>query len=209
MEKRLNAKGVFTVEKLYSLSSMELRQIWGGINGERFYKYLRGEHFELDHQVNQSIGHSHVLPPEKRNMHEAYFIFNKLLNKAAIRLRKIQSWTQKISIRIRYTDGRRWGADVKLFECQDTLSLQAAADTLWNKAPKGAPLKLSITFSDFIRENERTLSLFENKKREDLSQIMDSLNQRFGKNSIFFGSIAESLDSAPNRIAFSNIPEAE
>ncbi|OFZ10947.1 MAG: hypothetical protein A2Z20_08845 [Bdellovibrionales bacterium RBG_16_40_8] len=209
MAERLNKSGVYTVEKLYACSIDELRRIWGGIGGERFYKWLRGEDIEIIHNENQSIGHSHVLPPIQRNPKDAYQVGHKLLHKAAVRLRKLGSWTRHMAIGVRNMDNSSTWGELKMLECQDTFTLQEAFEQIWRTLLFKKPLKVSVTLSHLVHENERTFSFFENPKRERLSHTIDALNSRFGKNTIYLGSIHESLDSAPTRIAFSSIPDIE
>jgi DNA polymerase-4 len=209
MEKRLHAHGIYTVEKLYQSSLADLRKVWGGIGGERFYKWLRGENLEVEYDINKTIGHSHVLPPHERTMTGAFNVLNKLINKAAVRLRKIQSWTKRVSISVRYVDRSSWSADVKLLECQDTFTLQEALSLMWQGARPGTPLKVGVTLSDFVHERERNLSFFSHDRRETVSRTMDALNTRFGKNTVYLGSIAHSLESAPLRISFTSIPEVD
>ena len=89
MEKRLQQGGIRTMEQLLALDREQLHAVWGGIGGEKLWHWLRGEDFgdpELEHQ--KSIGHSHVLSPELRTPEGAYAVANKLLHKAAMRLRK-------------------------------------------------------------------------------------------------------------------------
>ena len=40
-----------------------LRDIWGGVEGERFWQKLRGEDVQLRETSTSSISHSHVLAP--------------------------------------------------------------------------------------------------------------------------------------------------
>lgn len=207
MEKRLNAQGIHSVEKLYSLSVHEMRSIWGGLGGERFYKWLRGEDLELSYEKNKSVGHQHVLPPELRTMKGAYHVGLKLLNKAGVRLRRLNAWASHISIRVKYVDRTYWANDAKILECQDTLSLQEAFSFLWQTVTPETPLKISVTLSHLVHESERSFSFFENKKRLDLSRAADAINERYGPYTVHFGGIHEALSSAPTRIAFSNIPE--
>ena len=41
-----------------------MRDIWGGIVGERFHAWLHGEQVEEPATHRSSVGHSHVLPPD-------------------------------------------------------------------------------------------------------------------------------------------------
>jgi DNA polymerase-4 len=209
MEVRLNSYGVHSIERLYKLSMNELRTIWGGVGGERFYKWIRGEDLEISCRENQSIGHEHVLPPKFRNSEGVYNVGQRLLNKAAARLRKINSWTKHMSIYVRYTDRTYWEGDAKFLECQDSFTLQEIFNQIWKDYKNRTPLKIAITLNNLVLETERTFSFFENPKRIELSRVMDGLNQRYGKNTIYLGSVAEVLGSAPTRIAFSSIPEFE
>jgi DNA polymerase IV len=209
MERRLNQHSVYTVEKLYSLSVHEMRNIWGGVGGERFYKWIRGENLELSFNESQSISHQHVLPPKYRSTNGAYAIGQKLLSKAAQRLRKIESYTRHLSVSVRYIDRSKWWGELRMLECQDNFTLQEAFDQIWSKVKKGAPIKITICLTHFVHESERTFSFFENPKRVKLSRTMDSLNARFGKNTVYLGSVHSVLDSAPTRIAFSSIPDFE
>jgi DNA polymerase IV len=47
------------------------------------------------------------------------------------------------------------------------------------------------------------------EKRKRLNQALDALNQRFGKNAVYFGGAHDAVDSTPMRIAFTRIPEPE
>ena len=87
-EKRLNEKGLHTMDHLLALDCEQAGEIWGSVWGQRLWHWLRGEDFEmaeLEHQ--KSISHSHVLAPEMRTPEKAWAVAHKLLHKAAMRLR--------------------------------------------------------------------------------------------------------------------------
>lgn len=114
-----------------------------------------------------------------------------------------------MSLAVKFTNRQYWWDDRKMLECQDTFTLQEVFDQMWAGLSAGMPIKVVVTLSDLVSDNERTFSFFENPKRIKLSHTMDALNQRFGKNTIYLGSVSEVLDSAPTRIAFSSIPDME
>jgi Ser/Thr protein kinase RdoA (MazF antagonist) len=59
---------------------------------------------------------------------------------------------------------------------------------------------------NLVPDELHTLSLFEDdKKRHRISTVVDELNQRYGKNAVYFGGIHSVLDSAPTRISFTSI----
>ncbi len=207
MEQRLLRRGIKTMEQLYALDSDQMRRIWGGVGGNRFYRWMRGEDFEIETGKHKSIGHQHVLPPALRTPAGGYAIAQKLLSKAAVRLRKIDHWATGLSLYVRYTDRTRWREEIQMLECQDTLSLLEALAKLWEKSPKGFPMKIAVTLFHLIPETERTFSFFEDKKRLNLSRAMDALNSKYGRNTVYFGGIHNVRTSAPTRIAFSSIPD--
>ncbi|RIK59398.1 DNA polymerase, partial [candidate division KSB1 bacterium] len=87
MNTRLLKHGVYTVQQLCALSKIEMSKIWGGIIGERFWHWLRGDDLPEIATQRRTVGHSHVLPPELRNDEGAYAVAKKLVHKAAARLR--------------------------------------------------------------------------------------------------------------------------
>ena len=53
-----------------------------------------------------------------------------------------------------------------------------------------------------------TLPLFpEDRLRERLAKAMDSINARFGQNTVYFAEIHKVRQSAPTRISFTQIPD--
>ena len=72
MEKRLHQHGIRTVKSFCEASKDPLRQVWGGVGGERMYNALRGEFVYRAPTNKSTVGHSHVLPPEERNEASAF-----------------------------------------------------------------------------------------------------------------------------------------
>lgn len=208
MEARLWQHQVKTVEQLLNLSIPQMRAVWGGVGGERFYKWLRGENLEVFHQEHQSVGHSHVLSPQLRNQKGAKAVGEKLIYKAGVRLRKIESWASAMALSVRYVDRSRFSTDVRMLECQDSLTLLEAFRLLWaEQRDLKAPLKVSITLFNLIHDTERTFNFFESAQRKNLTLAMDNINVKHGKNTIYFGSAHDIQMAAPTCIAFSSIPE--
>ena len=209
MEQRLFEQNIRTMEQLIALDQMGMRKVWKGIWGDRMYQWLRGVDLELGESARHSISHSHVLPPAFRNDKGALAVLQKLTQKAAMRLRKLDLWTGRVSVSVRFLDRTGWSKEVKMLECQDTQTLLEVVRTSWKERPRKAPLKVSVWFTDLVEGHERTFSLFENKKRQELSKALDRLNVKYGKDTLYFGGTHEVKSAAPTRIAFTNIPEAE
>lgn len=210
MEKRIMRYGVSTVEQLCALSVQDMRFIWGGINGERFWHLIRGEHVDEQESQTKTIGHSHVLAPEYRNIEKAYLIAQKLLHKAAARLRKNNFWCAELSLHVsmlNHEDG--FSASARLIECCDDLTLLEALREMWSKIPRWQrPVKVSIVLSRLVTDQYHTLNLFENPRRRNLAFALDSINQKYGKGTAEFASMKFlEKEAAPTRIAFTNIPD--
>jgi len=65
-----------------------------------------------------------------------------------------------------------------------------------------------VTLSELIPINESSYLLFSNEFKQDkLATALDKINERYGMNSIYFGSMHDASESAPLRIAFTSIPD--
>ncbi|HWB53548.1 MAG TPA: hypothetical protein VG722_05125, partial [Tepidisphaeraceae bacterium] len=98
MLKRLNSFGIATIEHLYSFSEMQLREIWGGVVGQRWWHWLRGHDLPEAPTRRSTVGHSHVLPPELRNDEGACAVLVRMIHKVAARLRRLNYWAGKMEI---------------------------------------------------------------------------------------------------------------
>ena len=177
MEKRLNERGIRTMDDLLALDREKAGEIWGSVWGERLFHWLEGEDFEmseLDHQ--KSISHSHVLSPEMRTAEKAWAVAHKLLHKAAMRLRAAGLWASHIGLAVGFAvprsekmpvsrfgvPTRGWRAELKLHECQDNQTLIAALRRLWESRPSGAQYDQPvfdverISFAQFVTSHEES-----------------------------------------------------
>jgi DNA polymerase-4 len=218
MEKRLQQAGISTMEQLLALDRDQLHQAWGGIGGGKLWHWLRGEDFgdpELEHQ--KSIGHSHVLSPDLRTPEGAYAVANKLLHKAAMRLRKARLWASHMTLTIRFavTGAQPWAQSCPLLECQDNQTLLEGLQRLWSQSPASReqkkPFFVGVSLGNLVPDHLHTLSLFsgleEEGKRTRLSTTMDQVNYKYGTNTLCFASMLLAGAAAPTRIAFSSIPD--
>jgi DNA polymerase-4 len=212
MEKRLHRHGIRTVEDLCGRTREELRAVWGGVGGEIMHDRLRGEAAAAREGDTRSISHSSVLAPERRNPADALAILDRLVQKAAMRLRKSGHYASRITVALRYLDGSRWDADMRLVDTQDTVLFLHALEKLWAGRPKDRRtiLQVGMAFSDLVPEAGHTGSLFaaESKSRS-LYETLDRLNARFGKQAVYFASAHKARDRGGMHIAFNHIPDPE
>jgi DNA polymerase IV len=228
MEKRLQEQGIRTMPQLLDLDREHLNRVWGSVNGEKLWHWLRGEDFqdpELEHQ--KSISQSHVLPPEFRTEEGCYAIAHKLLHKAAMRLRAARLWATHISLTVRYATARGrsqhssgihqsvWSEGLSVIECQDNQTLIETLQKLWAARPQGEkhrrPFYVGVWLGNLVPDHLHTLSLFSSLeaelKRHRLTRTMDALNQKYGTATLFSASMLLARAAAPTRIAFTSIPD--
>jgi len=229
-EKRLNEKGIRTMDDLLALDREHAGEIWGSVWGERLFHWLAGEDFEmgeLEHQ--KSISHSHVLAPEMRNAEKAWAVAHKLLHKAAMRLRAAELWASHIGVAIGFAvprgekmpvsrfgaPTRGWRSEIKLSECQDNQTLIAALRRLWESRPSGEqyehPYFIGVQLNNLVPDRLHTLALFdgleEEQSRTRLLATMDQINDKYGMITLAPAAMLTAYKAAPTRIAFNSIPD--
>ena len=211
MERRLRTQGIDTVKQLCLADKVALRKVWGGIEGERMYKNLRGEVMHSPPTHRSTVGHSHVLPPELRKDESACAVLHKLVQKAAMRLRSYGYLAGAMYVGVRYLNGEKWRDEINFTDTQDTVQFTKAFTTMWKRKQhiKSSPLKVAVTLFKLSEEKYHTVSLFDGKKRQAVNVAIDKLNLLYGKNTVYFAGAYSALDSAPMRIAFNHIPDLE
>jgi DNA polymerase-4 len=184
-------------------------------------------------ELQKSLGHSHVLAPEHRSPEGAWAVAHKLLHKAAMRLRMEHFHTSSLTVTIKYalTQSQAaqtnhaakvrkhlsgitqtgWGMEARFRPCQDTLSLLEALQGCWKQQPTdpehAKPFFVGVTLRNLIPEDEMQTMLFEEPgNRNQLSATMDKLNLKYGHTTLHFAGMLPARDSAPTRIAFTQIP---
>jgi DNA polymerase-4 len=188
----------------------------------------------VDSGVQKSLGHSHVLGPEHRTPAGAWSVAHKLLHKAAMRLRMEKFHAATLSLTIKYsltheqqaralaeqkkvkqhTSGIQqtgWSMEARFRPCNDTLSLLEALQAMWKQAPQGAqykrPFFVGVTARNLIPDDDVQAMLFDEPgNRSQLSATMDKLNLKYGHTTLHFAGMLPARDTAPTRIAFTQIP---
>jgi DNA polymerase IV len=231
-EKRLNEKGIRTMDDLLALDRGQTGETWGSVWGERLFHWLRGEDFdrvEAEHQ--KSISHSHVLAPEMRTTEKAWAVAHKLLHKAAMRLRAAEMWASNIGLAIGFAvprsantpvsrfgvPARGWRSEIKLAECQDNQTLISALRRLWESRPSGSqydhPYFIGVQLNNLVPDRLHTLALFdgleEEQSRTRLNATMDQINDKYGMSTLAPAAMLTAYKAAPTRIAFSSVPDFE
>jgi DNA polymerase-4 len=219
MARRLNLFGIFAVSQLCAMSERGMAEAWGSkIHGNRWYRLLRGEDVASAPTRRQTVSHSHILPPNLRTDQGSYGVLARLTHKAAARLRKIGYWAGAVAVSVGFLDEEptarsgwnRWGWNAwrHLPHCQDTPSILRVVETLWRQRPRGVPFQVGMVLSDLRAARSATPSLFEDDRNAaKLSHAMDEVNREFGASVVHFGAMHGLEEAAPNRIAFTQIPD--
>lgn len=222
MALRLRSYGIDDVPTLYQQTRQQLRTVWGGIGGQIFWDKLHGLETHETQSETQSIGHSHVMPPQERNRESACQVLDRLLQKACMRLRKAQFVCTRFSVFVGYMKPQGnlasrgyWQRDTQLQATDDTRAMLHTLHQLlltWKPRPKqDTPLKVGLVLHGLLPKTQVTGDLFAADDAAQsiakLSGVLDQLNVKYGKNTLYFASSHEALDSAPMRIAFNRIPD--
>jgi len=220
MELRLHASGIHSVEELCAAPKNVLHSAWGGIAGNRLWYTLRGMEIPSELTTRRSISHSHILPPESRSPVKAWGILCKLLHKASGRMRAYGLLTGSLILQLRFINGETWVVEAPIPETDSTLRLINLLGRLWRDRPEPeAPLlKVGMVLQKLCEKNNFTpqlpgisgepeQDLADIEKQQRLDQTLDQLRNRFGKQVIFLGSVQQSREAAPMRIAFDYIPD--
>lgn len=214
MELHLQQHGIRTIAELCMLTPKQLRGTWGSLIGERYWYWMRGYDFEEPASLPQSIGHQHVLPPKFRTPELAAAVAQKLMGRAAARLRERNLWARGLSVYFSFSRGREkrfWECHAKLLETQDTFTLLEIFNRMWADSPKGNPTFVGVELYDLVPEEQHTPSLFQKEApRTRLARVMDSVRERFGPQALYLAGTEAVREAAPAHVAFSSIPsEAE
>ena len=215
MEERLHRAGITTVAQLTAAGHRQLRAIWGGVEGERYWAKLRGADVAAEPTRKSHVGHSHVLEPKFRNESSSLAVLHRLLQKAAMRMRSLQFFARELAVSVEYLGLDHWTASAHLDATQDTVELAQALDALWTQRPalpRGArPFLVGVVLTHLEHAADHTPSLFATApgRRTALLRATDKLNKTYGSGAIYWAAAHEGRTSAPMRIAFNRIPNME
>ena len=175
MEARLNKSHIKTIEDLYGIDELKLKKAWGSIIGARWWHMIRGslqcDYGLSNNEIPKSFGHTHVLPPNKRDDSGAFEVFESLLYKAIDRLQKHRVGAKRITIYLswRNTETKRRktykvSSPITIASCDFKFWTKIALG-LWNSMPelelKAIPLLVGVRFTRTIKVEDMNLQLFD------------------------------------------------
>ncbi|MES2390016.1 MAG: DNA polymerase [Acidobacteriota bacterium] len=104
-----------------------------------------------------------------------------------------------------------WGMEARFRPANDTLTLLEVLQGIWTQRPNAPehqrPFFVGVTCRNLIPDNNVPAMLFEEPgNRAQLSATMDKLNLKYGHTTLHFAGMLPARESAPTRIAFTQIP---
>jgi DNA polymerase IV len=208
MLRRFHRAGILSVRQLCAMTNQEMSDVWHSIEGSRFWYALHGYDLAEMPTHRRTFGHSHVLPPKWRTREGACAVLNRLIHKAAARMRMNGYWATKLAIYVSFVPSAKWSEWTHLGICKDTLTILEGYHRLWRLCPTGKPIQVGLTLYDLVSDFYATLPLFpEENHRIRMSETMDRINVLFGRNTIYYGGMVGAEHSAPMRISFTQIPD--
>ncbi|MGE3623465.1 MAG: hypothetical protein AB7H77_06310 [Bdellovibrionales bacterium] len=211
MKQRLNNGGIYTVADLWNASPYRLRRVWGGVHGALFYQMLHGADIQPPSARHaKSMGHQHVLEPELRNREDARAFAQHLLAKAAERLRRNDYYCRRLGLHLSWQRelGKWWG-ETGFHETHDTNFLLARLEDLWAGVPRFKPRTVSVLLFGLVPAIHHQPDLFGQSARQNkLSPLVDSINNRYGRNAIGFGLLHAKIRAFKGHAAFQRVPES-
>ena len=196
MEKRLNLLGIFTVGELANYDKGKLKKKFGVI-GEELWDHANGIDFSTikdwsKPSKEKSINHSQVLFKDYFN-DSIYLIIREMIETLLTRLRGMRQITGLVGFGISYSKATPGGF-------YHSMKLNAATNNrneIYNTClhifdkyyVQDTPIrKVSISFGRLEENKEIQLNLFENDleltKRNKVEEVTDTINDKFGKNTI-------------------------
>ncbi len=193
MERRFREFGVTTTEEMYQMSMADMRHgVFKSIQGERWWRLIRGQHVELPPIVRGQVGHSNVLAPEFRTDHGAYGVACRMVEKCGERLRWESLSARRLYVEVRSYEGPTWRRSVKFTPSNITRHFMAVLETIWQHGSVRTPSHVGVALQDVLPREDITMDLFGDYRQQALDSTTDALNRRFGRGTV---SVASALAS--------------
>jgi DNA polymerase-4 len=216
---RLAEAGVTSIEGLWGLAQAQVRAIWGGVQGERFWAFLHGFDIVREPTKRSMFGHSRVLAWDWRGPERTEACARLLLVKAMQRMRRERFSASVLSLGLKPEKGSGWGADERRAPFRDDHTALASLARLFTRARTACALgrtkKVAVTLHGLATAERVQGDLLEDAsdrrdrlRWERLADLTDSLAQRYQSPVLTLGPRIEPPGRyAGAKIAFGRIPD--
>lgn len=224
MRERLVLAGIQDIPGLWRAPAKQLRQIWGGVEGERFYCRLHGIEVDVPENDKSSVSHGRVLDADSRLVDQAELFARRLALKAASRLRLLKQVATVISIHAWMEDDSGVEEHLRLQPTNDSVEILHRFSQVWQPVRERVGYRrirqIGVTLHGLMAESQpKQLDLFskpdglsaeERTRRQRLSEAMDAINRKLGPDSITLGVLPQVGGFfAGSKIAFNRVPLEE
>lgn len=198
-EKTLRRLGLRTIGDVAHTDLSVLKSHLGHKYGETVYNNAWGindDPVEIETPVNKGYGNSVTLAKDVTDSKEANLILLSLSESVASRLRQNHLKCYCITVETKDHNFKRQSHQTSLLTATNTTNIiYETSCKLLKELWDGTPLRLlGIRGSKLTTEEYNQLNLFEtskNEKLEKLDKTLDSIRNKFGKNSVLRASLAK------------------
>ena len=202
MAARFAAAGVTTTEGMYGLTEDAMREVFGGINGNRWWHLIRGHAVDLPATRRGQVRHSSVLEPKMRHPEAARSVAFRLLEKAGERLRSEGFHAGRLVAGVDSFQGGGWRRQAKCQPTNSTARLLQLLTGLWQDSAT-LPFRVSMARQDLVADRDVTRSLFDQDKAAGLDLVVDGINRKWGRGTLTTATARAAVDYlAHERIPF-------
>lgn len=203
MEAQLARRGIYSASEFYNKDLITMSRLFGHL-GKVWYYRLRGYDVDEFTIKTKTIGHSHVLPPGFRTREKALAVIEKLVAKSGYRLRNQCYFAGGVAVSIGFLEGGGFHQTKKCSSFSDNRSfLLEIKSLLKNCRIWRTPMYVAVSAFNLTRPLGRQISILPDIERSrKIAEAMDDVNDEWGMNTVFTGSLFPAKDTAPDRIPF-------
>jgi len=204
---KLNSNGIHTVWDFYEASPHRLKHIFRSVVGNYWYLKLRGYEIENYKEVRRSFGQQYALSKPVKSLPELTPILTKLVEKMGFRLRNSGYKTQGVHLSMIYKDNTAWHMGRKTKRIiYDSRDIYKEILRLYFMSPPKDITLVGVSCFNLVQADKTQLELFSDiSKREGLTQMLDKINNRWGKFVVSPASMLNTKDQVLDRIGFGNV----
>ncbi len=215
---RLERARVTTIAELWALPSAQMRALWGGVEGERFWAFLHGFEIEREKTQRGMFGHSRVQARDWRGAERTEACARLLLVKAMRRMRREDFAASALSLGLKSETGHDWTADYRGQPFRDDHTALDCLQSLFKRAHQsggiGRTKKVQVLLHGLVAAGSIQRDLLETPEHrrsrqrwERLADLTDALHTRYDEPIVTLGPHPGSPGQyAGSKIAFGRIP---